>query len=196
MKKLPVGRILIACVAYLLLFILGSSSGAIHPACYAYIGALLPFLFSFVYLYTAANVPSFGAAAILNGFVLIVGSIAGEGNLALIVGLVGLAAIAELVRKLNGYDTLKGVRRSFIPFGFSFFTYTAHWWTDTEGALAAVEEMPTGYADKMAAVIENIPALIVALILTVPAAIIGMRIAERIMKKQAAILTKRKRNLK
>ncbi len=197
MKKLPVGRILIACVAYLLLFILGSSSGAIHPVCYAYIGALLPFLFSFVYLYTAANVPCFGAAVILNGFVLIVGSIAGEGNLALTIGLIGLAAIAEFVRKLNGYDTLQSVRRSFIPFAFSFFTYTAHWWTDTEGSLAAaVEEMPTGYADEMVAVIENIPALIVALILTVPAAIIGMRIAERVMKKQASILTKRKRDLK
>ena len=184
-------------MAYLLLFILGSSSGAIHPVCYAYIGALLPFLFSFVYLYTAANVPCFGAAVILNGFVLIVGSIAGEGNLALLVGLIGLAAIAEFVRKLNGYDTLQSVRRSFIPFAFSFFTYTAHWWTDTEGSLAAaVEEMPTGYADKMVTVIENIPALIVALILTVPAAIIGMRIAERVMKKQAAILTKRKRDLK
>jgi hypothetical protein len=197
MKKLPVGRILIACVAYLLLFFLGSSSGAIHPACYAYIGALLPFLFSFIYLYTTANVLCFGAAVILNGFVLIVGLIAGEGNLALIVGLIGLAVITELVRKVNGYDTLKGVRRSFIPFAFSFFTYTAHWWTDTEGSLAAaVEEMPAGYADKMAVVIENIPALIIVLILTIPAAVIGMRIAERVMKKQTETFTKRRRDLK
>ena len=28
-------------VAYLAIFILGAASGAIHPACYAYIGALL-----------------------------------------------------------------------------------------------------------------------------------------------------------
>ncbi len=189
MKKSPVWRILIAAVIYLILFILGAASGAIHPACFAYAGAILPLLFGFVYLYTAANLQCFGAAAILNGFVLIVGLIAGEGNAALIVGMILLAAAAELIRKLNGYDTLYGVRRSFIPFAFSFFAYTAHWWTDTEGSLvAAVEEMPVGYADKMASVIENIPGLIVALILTVPIAIFGMRLAEKVMKKQASVL--------
>ena len=189
MNKTPVWRILIAAVIYLLLFLLGSSSGAIDPACYAYVGAVLPILFSFVYLYTAANMQCFGAAAVLNGFVLVLGLIAGEGNYALIIGMILLAALAELIRKLNGYDTLKGVRRSFIPFAFSFFTYTAHWWTDTEGSLAAaVEEMPAGYADKMLKVIENIPVLIIAVVLTIPIAIRGMRLAEKVMKKQAAAL--------
>lgn len=189
MKRIPVWRILIAAVIYLILFLLGSTSGLIHPACYAYVGAVLPLLFGFVYLYTAANLQGFGAAAILNGFVLIVGLIAGEGNAALIIGMILLAAVAELIRKLNGYGTLRGVRRSFIPFAFSFFTYTAHWWTDTEGALAAAaEEMPAGYADKMAPVIENIPGLIIALVVTIPVAVLGMRLAEKVMKKQAAAL--------
>ena len=45
---------------------------------------------------------------------------------------------------------MKGVRWSFIPFAFSFFAYTLHWWTDTEGSLAAaVEEMPAGYDELM-----------------------------------------------
>lgn len=189
MKRTSAWSILIAAVIYLILFLLGATSGLIHPACYAYVGAVLPLLFSFVYLHTSAKMQCFGAAAVLNGFVLIIGLIVGEGNPALIIGMILLAVTAELIRKQNGYDTLKGVRRSFIPFAFSFFTYTAHWWTDTERSLsAAIEEMPAGYVDKMLPVIENIPALIIVLILTIPVAILGMRIAEKVMNKQATAL--------
>ena len=48
--------------------------------------------------------------------------------------------------------------------------------------------MPAGYADKMEAVINNTPVLIVMLVLTVPVAILGMRLAEKILKKQASAL--------
>ena len=188
MKKFPVFRILIAAVIYLILFVLGATCGLIHPACYAYVGTFLPILFSFVYLYTAANMRFFGAAAVLNGVVLILGLIAGEGNWAFVVGMILLAALAELIRKLCGYDTRKGLRRSFIPFAFSFYAYSAHWWTDTEGSLAAaVEEMPAGYAEKMEPVIHNIPLLIVMLVLTIPVSILAMRLAETVMKKSAAV---------
>lgn len=37
----PVFKVLLMAVAYLATFILGASSGIIHPACYAYIGALV-----------------------------------------------------------------------------------------------------------------------------------------------------------
>ena len=189
MRKIPVVRVLITAVVYTALFVLGSSCGLIHPACYAYAGTFLPLLFSFVYLFTAVGMRCFGAALILNVFTLIVGSAAGEGNLPLIVGLIVLALSAELIRRMNGYDTLKGVRASFIPLSFSFYAYSAHWWTDTEGSLAAaVEEMPSGYADKMEAVIHNVPLLIVMLALTVPVAVLSMRIAEKALKKQAASL--------
>lgn len=43
-------KIFLMAIAYLALFILGAWSGAIHPACYAYIGALLPLFFAFIYL--------------------------------------------------------------------------------------------------------------------------------------------------
>jgi hypothetical protein len=84
---------------------------------------------------------------------------------------------------------MRGVLLSFIPLAFSFYAYSAHWWTDTAGSLAAaVEEMPAGYADAMKPVIDNIPMLIVMLLLTIPVAILGMRLAEKVMKKQAAAL--------
>ena len=189
MKKSPLLKILVAAIIYLVLFLLGSSVGAIHPACYAYAGTVLPLFFAFVYLCVAAAWQKFGAAAILNGFVLVIGLLLGEGNLPLIIGMIVFAALAEIVRKVKGYDTLSGVRMSFIPFAFSFYSYSAHWWTDTEGSLAAaVEEMPAGYSDKMAAVIANTPVLIIMLVLVIPVAILGMKLAEKIMKKEAASL--------
>lgn len=45
-------KVVLTAVAYLATFIFGATSGIIHPACYAYIGALLPLLTAFVYLYT------------------------------------------------------------------------------------------------------------------------------------------------
>ena len=168
---------------------LGSSCGLIHPACYAYAGTFMPLLLSFVYLYTAADLQCFGAAVILNGVTLIIGLIAGEGNPALIIGMIVLALLSEFVRGMNGYGTLKGVRAGFLPLAFSFYAYAAHWWTNTKESLAAAaEEMPAGYADRMETVIHNIPVLVLMLVLTIPAAVLGMRTAEKVLKKQSASL--------
>lgn len=188
-KSKRLAHCLLMAVAYLAIFILGASIGMIHPMCYAYIGALLPLLFSFVFLYTATLMPRFGVATLLNGFLLVLFLLSGEADGAFIIGMVVLTALSEIIRKVKGYNTLKGVRWSFVPFAFSFFAYTLHWWTDTEGSLAAaVEEMPAGYDELMKPVIDNIPMLVVAMILTIPVAILAMRLAERAMKKTAATL--------
>ena len=188
-KKLTfrnVAVVLLMAVAYLLIFILGATSGIIHPACYAYIGALLPLLMAPVYLNTCTIIQGFGAVTVLNGILAVLFLIAGEADVVFLIGMAVLTALAEIVRKTKGYDTLKGVRWSFVPFAFSFFAYTAHWWPDTEGSLAAArEEMPTGYDALMKPVIDNIPMLVVALVVTIPVAILAMRLAERILKKRA-----------
>ncbi len=186
-KKLTfkkVAIIVLMAVAYLATFILGAASGAIHPACYAYAGAVLPLLTAFIYLYTCTLFPCFGAATFLNGFILVLFLLAGEADSSFVIGMVVLTALTEIIRKVNGYDTVRGIRWSFVPFAFSFFAYTAHWWTDTEGSLAAaVEEMPVGYDQRMQPVIDNIPMLIVVLFLTIPVAVLAIRMAERVMKK-------------
>ncbi len=182
----PVFKVILMSFAYLATFILGAASGAIHPVCYAYIGALLPLVFAFIYLCTCSIIRGFGAATTLNGFILVLFLIVGEADLGYIIATVVLTALAELLRKVFGYDTKKGVRWSFIPFAFSFFAYTSHWWTDKEGSLAAAaEEMPAGYDQLMIPVIDNIPVLISVLILTIPVAILAMRLAERSLKKQS-----------
>jgi len=182
-------KILILAIAYLATFLIGASSGLIHPACYAYAGAVLPLLTAFIYLPTCATIRKFGAASVLNGFVLVVLLLAGEADTFLIISILVLTALAELIRYFCKYDTLKGVRLSFLPFAFSFFTYTAHWWTDTEGSLAAaVAEMPAGYDQQMKPVIDNIPVLVIVLVLTLPVAMLAMRIAERVLKRQASSL--------
>lgn len=183
-KKENVFKVILMAVAYLATFILGASSGIIHPACYAYVGAILPLLTAFIYLYTCTIIRYFGAASVLNGFVLILFLFAKEADVPLIIGFVILTVIAEIIRYFCKYDTIKGVRWSFVPFAFSFFAYTAHWWFDTEGSLAAaVEEMPAGYDQLMIPVINNIPVLIVVVALTIPVAVFAMRLAERALRK-------------
>lgn len=185
MKKSTIIGILVAAVIYLMLYPFAAAAGLIHPVCYAYVGTIVPILFSFVYLYVCAKMKCFGAAAFLNAFVLIIGTLVGEGNLAFYIIMVIVAAFAELARKVFGYDTKKGVRFSFIPFAYSFYAYSAHWWANTEDSLqAAVDEMPEGYAEMMEPVIANIPALVIALISVIPVALLGMWIAEKVMKKQ------------
>jgi hypothetical protein len=182
-------KVLLMAVAYLVSFILGAASGLIHPACYAYVGAVLPLLFALIYLYTCTIIRGFGAATILNGFIFLLFLLSGEADNAFIIGIIVLTALAEIIRYYCKYDSIKGVRWSFVPFAFSFFAYTIHWWTDTEGSLAAaVEEMPAGYDQLMMPVIDNIPMLIVALVLTIPISILAMRLAERVLKKPAATL--------
>ena len=189
MKKTAI-RIGLAAIVYLILFLLAATSGLIHPACFAYAGTVLPLFTAFVYLYVAANFQSFGAATILNGFVLILALLLGEADLTLIVGMVLFTALAEIVRVACGYDTLKGVRLSFIPFAFSYYAYTGHWWTDSAATLqAAVEEMSPQYAEMAAPIIENIPLLVVMLVLVIPVAILGMRLAEKVLKDQTALLS-------
>jgi len=182
-------KVLLMAVAYLVSFILGAASGLIHPACYAYVGAVLPLLFALIYLYTCTIIRGFGAATVLNGFIFLLFLLAGEADTAYIIVIIVLTALAEIIRYYCKYDSIKGVRWSFVPFAFSFFAYTIHWWTDTEGSLAAaVEEMPAGYDQLMMPVIDNIPMLIVALVLTIPISILAMRLAERVLKKPAATL--------
>ncbi len=182
-------KVFLMAVAHLAIFILGATSGIIHPACYAYIGALLPLLSAFVYLITAATIRNFGAATALNGFILVLFLIAGEADIAFVIGIVALTALAEIIRFLCKYDTRKGVRWSFVPLALSFFPYTMHWWTDTESSLAAArEEMPAGYDELMKPVIDNVPMLIVVLVLAIPVAILAMRLAEKVLKKQSAVL--------
>ena len=179
----PVFKVILMAIAYLATFILGATSGIIHPTCYAYVGAILPLVTAFIYLYTCTAIRGFGAALALNGFICVLFLIVGEADLPYIIGTVVITALAELIRYFCKYDTLKGVRWSFVPFAFSFFAYISHWWFDTEGALAAaVEEMRPGYDQLMVPVINNIPVLIIVLVLTIPVAIVAIRLAERALK--------------
>ncbi len=185
----PIFKISLLAFAWFLSFIAGGLSGIIHPACYAYAGAVVPLLLALVYLPAASAMQRFGAATVLNGVLLVLFLIAGEADATFVVGIVLLTVAAEIIRNRCGYGTVRGVRLSFLPLAFSFFAYTFHWWTDTEGSLAAaVEEMRPGYDALMRPVIDNTPMLVFVLLLTIPVAILTMRLAEKLEKKQVEVL--------
>jgi len=176
---------MILCVIlWLVALCLCSASGLIHPACYAYAGTIAPLLYAFIYLYAASKMRSLGVALILNGVLAVLLYIVGEVDLVAALVLIGLAVLSEILRKVFGYTTRKGTRISFLPLAFTFYVYSAHWWTDTAGSLAAAaEEMPAGYADKMIPVIDNTPMLIIMLVLVIPVALLSMMLAEKVLKK-------------
>lgn len=185
MKKFPFLRILISVIIYLVLIVLCSTCGLIHPACYAYVGTIFPLFLSFVYLWVASRMQYFGAAAILNVLVLGIGLIAGEGNQAFIIGMLVLAGASELLRLFCGYKTLSGIKWSFIPLAYSFYAYVFHWWTEPDDSLAeALEMFGQDYVDKMSSVISNTPVLVLMLLLVIPVAIYSMKLAQKVLKKQ------------
>lgn len=185
----PIFKISLLAFAWFLSFIAGGLSGIIHPACYAYAGAVVPLLLALVYFPAASAMQRFGAATVLNGFLFVLFLIAGEVDATFTVGIILLTVAAEIIRNRCGYGTVRGVRLSFLPLAFSFFAYTFHWWTDTEGSLAAaVEEMRPGYDALMRPVIDNTPMLVFVLLLTIPVAILAMRLAEKLEKKQVEAL--------
>ena len=96
----PILKLVLLAVAYLLTYVLGSCTGLIHPACYAYVGAILPLLTAFIYLLTCATIRGFGAATLLNGFVFVMLLIAGEADPTLIVVLVLTLPVAILAMRL------------------------------------------------------------------------------------------------
>ena len=173
-------KVILLAIAYLATFFLGAFTGIIHPACYAYVGALLPFITAFIYKAMVNQVPGFGAASIMNGFVIVLFLIVGEADANVVIGMIVLAALSEFLHSKFKADTVKSLRWGFVPLAFSYFTYTAHWWTDTEGSLAAaVEEMRPGYDQLMIPVIDNIPMLIFVYLITIPLAILAIRLATK-----------------
>lgn len=175
--------------AHLATFILRAASGAIHPACHANVGALLPIPTAFIHLHTCTLIPRLGAATALNGILLLLLLTASEAAPPCAIGMAALTASAEILRKAKGHETLKGLRRSLVPLAIPLLTHTSHWRTDTEGPpAAAVREMPAGHGQPMPPVIDNIPVPILVLLLTLPASILAMRLAERVMKKTATSL--------
>ena len=102
-------KVLLMAIVYLATFIIGAASGAIHPAFYAYIGAALPLLTAFIYLYTCTLFPHFGAATALNGFILVLFLIVGEADVAFIIGMVVVTVLTEIPKS----DITKGIFHDF-----------------------------------------------------------------------------------
>ena len=177
----------VAVVAYIMVFVIGATSSLLHPACYAYFGTIAPILFAFPYLVVASEIRTFGAATILNGHTRVCALVMDEGNAAFIIILIVLTILSEIIRGVRGYGSLRGVRLSFIPLALSYYGYAAHWWTATAATLQdATEEMSADYAVLVEQVIRNVPMLCVMVLLAIPVAILGMRLAERVMGRRAA----------
>lgn len=100
-----------------------------------------------LYLYLAARTPRFGVPVLMNLVVLLLFLAAGELSGWMAVTLAAGAVLAELVRRLGGYESLRAARWSFLPLAFSSSGRPLYIWIDpARTAASAAEEMSPAYA--------------------------------------------------
>jgi len=158
-----IAKVVLLAIAHLALYVVSLVSGDLYPRYYVHIGAVLPLLLAFVYLSAASTIRRFGAAAILNGCVLLFAVVSGKADFTFLITLCLLTIATEILRFVFGFDTLKGVHWSFIPFAFSFFVFS-----DPELRLLMQRSLLL---------------LAVMILLTVATAVVGMWLAEKVLGK-------------
>ena len=132
MKRVWTARSLAAVLGgsllYFLITVLVMMCGSFSPLFWVFLPAITAAASGWLYLYLAARTPRFGVPVLMNLVVL-------------------LLFLAELVRRLGGYESLRAARWSFLPLAFSSSGSPLYIWIDpARTAASAAEEMSPAYA--------------------------------------------------
>ena len=140
MKRVWTARSLAAVLGgsllYFLITVLVMMCGSFSPLFWVFLPAITAAASGWLYLYLAARTPRFGVPVLMNLVVLLLFLAAGELSGWMAVTLAAGAVLAELVRRLGGYESLRAARWSFLPLAFS----------SSGTAASAAEEMSPAYA--------------------------------------------------
>ena len=93
---------------YFVITMLVMMSGSFTPLTWIFMTALIGLLAGVPYMYITAREQIFGVSIIMNLIVGLIYFIAGELSNLVIVTLIASAILAEIIRKLSGYKSLKG----------------------------------------------------------------------------------------
>lgn len=104
---------------YFLITVLVMMCGSFSPLFWVFLPAITAAASGWLYLYLAARTPRFGVPVLMNLVVLLLFLAAGELSGWMAVTLAAGAVLAELVRRLGGYESLRAARWSFLPLAFS-----------------------------------------------------------------------------
>lgn len=151
MKRVWTARSLAAVLGgsllYFLITVLVMMCGSFSPLFWVFLPAITAAASGWLYLYLAARTPRFGVPVLMNLVVLLLFLAAGELSGWMAVTLAAGAVLAELVRRLGGYEGLRAARWSFLPLAFSSSGSPLYIWIDpARTAASAAEEMSPAYA--------------------------------------------------
>ena len=122
MKRVWTVRSLVAVLGgsllYFLITVLVMMCGSFSPLFWVFLPAITAAVSGWLYLYLAARTPRFGVPILMNLVVLLLFLAAGELSGWMAVTLAAGAVLAELVRRLGGYESLRAARWSFLPLAF------------------------------------------------------------------------------
>ena len=143
MKRVWTARSLAAVLGgsllYFLITVLVMMCGSFSPLFWVFLPAITAAASGWLYLYLAARTPRFGVPVLMNLVVLLLFLAAGELSGWMAVTLAAGAVLAELVRRLGGYESLRAARWSFLPLAYI-------WIDPARTAASAAEEMSPAYA--------------------------------------------------
>ena len=142
MKRVWTARSLAAVLGgsllYFLITVLVMMCGSFSPLFWVFLPAITAAASGWLYLYLAARTPRFGVPVLMNLVVLLLFLAAGELSGWMAVTLAAGAVLAELVRRLGGYEG---------PPAFSSSGSPLYIWIDpARTAASAAEEMSPAYA--------------------------------------------------
>lgn len=151
MKRVWTARSLAAVLGgsllYFLITVLVMMCGSFSPLFWVFLPVITAAASGWLYLYLAARTPRFGVPVLMNLVVLLLFLAAGELSGWVAVTLAAGAVLAELVRRLGGYESLRAARWSFLPLAFSSSGSPLYIWIDpARTAASAAEEMSPAYA--------------------------------------------------
>ena len=102
---------------YFLITVLVMMCGSFSPLFWVFLPAITAAASGWLYLYLAARTPRFGVPVLMNLVVLLLFLAAGELSGWMAVTLAAGAVLAELVRRLGGYESLRAARWSVLVRG-------------------------------------------------------------------------------
>ncbi len=159
-------------------------SGSFTPITWIFMTALIGLLAGIPYIYITAREQKVGVLVIMNLVVGLIFFAAGELSNLVIVTLTVSVVLAEIARKLIGYDSIKGSLLSYVFFSFGMSGSPIYIWVFHDYTIEkTIEEMSSEYAVSL----ENMSAmwvLVVMIIMTIICAMIGGIIGKNVLRKR------------
>lgn len=169
---------------YLVITLAVQMSGALSGFVWLFMPPLISVFAWLPYLYLTAREQKFGVALLLNLIVFIAYAIAGELSTLLVVTLAAAAVLAEITRKISGYDSFKGNLISYLFVAFSTIGSPLYVWTAHDYAIGeCAEEMSPAYAQAVDGM-SSLGVLAAVILATVVAALLTGLLSKTVFRRQ------------